>query len=280
MRLRVALLQLAGHSNDQAANLAEGERACREAAQQSADVALFPEMWNIGYSAYQPDADGAVADWCARAIERESPFVRHFRGLAREQGMAIALTYLERRQGLPANAMVLIDRTGRIVLAYAKVHICDFDVPEVACARGDDLFVATLETGAGPVEVGAMICMDREYPESARLLMLKGAEIILTPNACLLATCPVFGDARLAQFRGRAFESLAGVAMANYPAPRFDGHSVAFGADGATIVAADEREGIWLAEFDLQTIRALRQDEPFRTRYRRPACYRLLGPGA
>jgi hypothetical protein len=66
--------------------------------------------------------------------------------------------------------------------------------------------------------------------------------------------------------------------MANYPAPRFDGHSIAFGADGATIVAADDREGIWLADFDLARIRALRRDEPYHTRYQRPDCYRLLGP--
>ncbi len=123
-----------------------------------------------------------------------------------------------------------------------------------------------------------MICMDREYPESARLLMLKGAEIILTPNACLLATCPVFGDARLAQFRARAFENLACVAMANYPAPQCDGHSVAYGPDGTPIVTAGDGEGIWLADFDLDKIRALRRDEHFRIRYQRSACYRPLGP--
>ena len=41
-----------------------------------------------------------------------------------------------------------------------------------------------LDTARGPVRVGAMICYDREFPESARLLMLRGAELILTPNAC------------------------------------------------------------------------------------------------
>jgi predicted amidohydrolase len=278
MRLRIALLQLDGRCDDQAANQAAGERACREAATQGADIALFPEMWNIGYSAYRPDAEGAIEAWQGQAIGRDSAFVRHFQGLADELGMAIALTYLERRDGPPANAMVLIDRHGSVVLAYAKIHICDYEVPEVSCAPGDDVFVATLDTAAGPVEVGAMICADREFPETARLLMLKGAELILTPNACRLATCPIFGDARLAQLRGRAFESLAGIAMTNYPAPRFDGHSIAFGADGATIVAADDGEGIWLADFDLERIRALRRDEPFRTRYQRPDCYRPLGP--
>jgi N-carbamoylputrescine amidase len=279
MRLRVALLQMAGQGSDQAANLAKGEIACRQAAARGADIALFPEMWNIAYSGYDHAAEGAMAAWIAQAIPRDGPFVRHFRQLARELNMAIALTYLERRDGPPGNAVALIDRHGRIALAYAKVHTCDFDVPEVACARGSDFFTATLGTKTGPAEVGAMICMDREYPESARLLMLKGAEIVLTPNACLLATCPVFGDARLAQFRTRALENLIGVAMANYPAPQCDGHSVAYGADGAPIVAADASEGIWLADFDLDKIRALRRDDHFRLRYQRPVCYRPLGPG-
>jgi len=59
-----------------------------------------------------------------------------------------------------------------------------------------------------------MICYDREFPESARILMLKGAEIILTPNCCELE------QSRLGQFRTRAFENMVGVAMANYAAPQ------------------------------------------------------------
>lgn len=155
MRLRVALLQIAGRANDQAANLARGEAACRQAAVQGAEIALFPEMWNIAYAAYDPDLEGARTAWIERAVPSDGPFVRHFQALARELGMAIALTYLERRDGPPANAVVLIDRHGEIALAYAKVHICDFEVPEVSCAKGSDFFAASLETAAGPVEVGA-----------------------------------------------------------------------------------------------------------------------------
>ena len=44
--------------------------------------------------------------------------------------------------------------------------------------------MTTLDTAQDDVKIGAMICYDREFPESARILMLKGAEIILTPNAC------------------------------------------------------------------------------------------------
>src|SRR5690348_4663181 len=53
--LRVALLQMASHGPDQEANLAKGEAFCRRARQMGADIALFPEMWNIGYSGYGPE---------------------------------------------------------------------------------------------------------------------------------------------------------------------------------------------------------------------------------
>ena len=64
-----------------------------------------------------------------------------------------------------------------------KVHTCDFDM-EAALTPGDDFYVCTLDTAKGDVRIGAMICYDREFPESARILMLKGAELILTSNAC------------------------------------------------------------------------------------------------
>ncbi len=95
--------------------------------------------------------------------------------------MAIAVTFLERWGGAPRNSVCLIDRHGRIAFTYAKVHTCDFDW-EAACTPGDDFLVADLDTAAGEVKVGAMICYDREFPESARILMLKGVEIHPDPE--------------------------------------------------------------------------------------------------
>jgi N-carbamoylputrescine amidase len=76
--------------------------------------------------------------------------------LAQELDMAIALTYLEKRDGAPRCSLSLIDRRGEIALTYAKVHTCDFD-KEAVLTPGDDLSVCTLDTGAGPVRIGAMI---------------------------------------------------------------------------------------------------------------------------
>ena len=110
--------------------------------------------------------------------------------------MAIGVTLLERCPSGPRNTLVLFDRFGRRVLTYAKVHTCDFDV-ERNLTPGDDFYVADLDTAAGTVKVGAMICFDREFPESARILMLQGAELILTPNACGPAAGP-----RLREYAG------------------------------------------------------------------------------
>ena len=109
--------------------------------------------------------------------------------------MAIGITLLERFPGGPRNTLVLFDRFGRRALTYAKVHTCDFDA-ERALTPGEGFRVTDLDTPAGLVKVGAMICFDREFPESARILMLKGAELILTPNACPMEIN------RLAQLRG------------------------------------------------------------------------------
>ena len=276
--IKVALLQMTACGTDQGANLAKGETFCRRASEMDADIALFPEMWNIGYTFYDPSQPNAREVWEAQAIGQGDDFVRHFEALARELNMAIALTYLERWPGPPRCSVSLIDRHGEIVMTYAKVHTCDFD-KEAALTPGDDFHVCTLDTAQGNVEIGAMICFDREFPESARILMLKGAEVILTPNACTLE------QNRIGQFRARAYENMVGVAMTNYAAPQENGHSIAFdavafdengGAIDSLSVEAGEREGIHLAKFDIDKIRAYRAREVWGNAFRKPRCYDLL----
>jgi N-carbamoylputrescine amidase len=273
----IALLQMTSYGTDQAANLAKGEDFCRRAKALDADLALFPEMWNIGYTFFDPNETGAQERWAAQAIGVESDFVTHFRRLARELEMAIALTYLERRAGSPRNALALIDRHGEVLFTYAKVHTCDFDV-EAALTPGDEWYVAALDTRHGPIDIGAMICYDREFPESARILMLKGAEVILTPNACELELN------RLSQYRARAYENMAALAMTNYAAPQENGHSIAFdgvafdnhGSRDMTVIEADGREDVFIAPIDLERLRHYRAAETWGNAYRKPSRYAPL----
>ncbi len=264
---------------DQAANLVKGEAFCRRAKEAKADIALFPEMWNIGYPFRDPVGPDFKREFPSKAVGRESKFVSHFRSLAKELDMAIALTYLEKWPGQPRDSVSIIDRHGENLMTYAKVHTCDFSF-DALCAPGDDFYVCNLDTAAGEVKIGAMICYDREFPESARILMLKGAEIILTPNACELE------QNRLGQFRAHAYENMVGVAMANYAAPQENGHSVAFSPivfhdiDGqsldTTIVEAGEEQGVYIAEFELDALRSYRERETLGNSYRKPGRYGLL----
>lgn len=279
--IRVALLQMTGCGDDKAANLAKGELFCRRARTLGADIALFPEMWSTGMTFFDAKREGDRERWQAQAISRDDPFIRHFRNLALELKMAIALTYLERWEGAPRNSVSLINRHGEIVLTYAKVHTCEFDV-ESQLTPGDKFPVCTLETQQGDVKIGFMICYDREFPESARLLMLAGAELILTPNACTLEAH------RLAQFKTRAYENMVGVAMTNYAAPQNNGHSVAYDAVAfrgedeprdTLIIEAGESEDVYLATFDLDSIRNYRERETWGNAYRRPRLYAMLTDG-
>jgi predicted amidohydrolase len=272
---RVALLQASACGTDVEANLRKGLQLCRQARQMGADLALFPEMWSIGYESCPSEQTGAD-EWRALPVGPGDPFIRAFVDAARDLDMAIAVTYLERWPGAPRNTVSVIDRHGEAVLTYAKVHTCDFDW-ERELTPGERFEVSTLDTASGPVEIGAMICYDREFPESARVLMLEGAEIVLTPNSCTL------DEPRLGQFRARAFENMVGLAMANYPAPGANGHSIGVEpvvyetedapARDPTIVEAGADEGIVVAEFDMDRIRDYRRRETWGNSFRRPSAY-------
>ena len=183
-----------------------------------ADLCLFPEMWSCGYSIPED-----IALLKSMAVPMESDYIAAFQALAQELNLAIGITLLEQFEPLPRNTLYLIDRHGRPVLTYSKVHTCDFG-EEIRLTPGDTFYTAPLDIGRDTVQIGAMICYDREFPESARILMLQGAEVILVPNACPMEIN------RLSQLRARAYENMIAIATVNYPLgqPDCNGHSTVF----------------------------------------------------
>ena len=274
--LKIALLQLAPCGTLEE-NLEKGIRYCQLAKEMGADIALFPEMWSNGYNIY----NRPVEEWKAEAIPADSDFVNAFGHLAGELGLAIGITLLEQHEDAPRNTVVLFDRFGKRKFVYAKVHTCDFDV-ERNLTPGEEFYVADLDTAHGMVKVGAMICYDREFPESARILMLKGAELILVPNACPMEIN------RLSQLRGRAYENMLAIATCNYPETVPDCNGVSNVFDGVAylpelpdsrdtcLLQADGKEGIYVAELDLDQLRRYRESEVHGNAYRRPDKYVLL----
>ena len=245
MRLTIAFLQLLP-AGSLMGNLEKGIEACRQAKEKGADIAIFPEMWSCGYAF--PHDEASLREY---AVSCDNVFVKRFSELAEELDMAIAVTLLEQHEPKPRNTVCLFDRHGKLQYRYSKVHICDFgeEDDEGVLDAGDAFFVADLDTKEGIIKVGSMICYDREFPESARILMLKGAELLLVPNACPMELN------RLAQLRGRAYENMLAIATCNYPAPHPDcnGHST--------------------AELDVDMLRKYRLCEVWGVKNRRPELY-------
>ena len=275
MKLKIALLQIlpTGTLED---NLKKGISCCRKAKEKGADIALFPEMWSNGYEI--PEDINALK---SMAVLPDGDFVNTFGKLAAELDMAIAITILEQHEPLPRNTVILFNRHGERQYTYAKVHTCDFG-DECRLDAGDDFFVTDLDTRIGKVKVGSMICYDREFPESARILMLKGAELLLVPNSCPMEIN------RLSQLRGRAYENMLAIATCNYPEgkPDCNGHSSVF--DGVAylpelpssrdtcLLEASGNEDVYIAELDMDMLRKYRQQEVHGNAYRRPEKYKIL----
>ena len=155
------------------------------------------------------------------------------------------------------------------MIKYSKVHTCDFNW-ERNLECGDRFEVCQFDE----VCIGVMIGYDREYPESARELMLQGAELILVPNDCDTMR------PRLQELSVRAIENMVGIAMANPPGARA-GRSCAFSPniwykEDNTILIADEKvEGILYATFDIEELRNYRAIEDI-GKYRKPDAYKHL----
>ena len=281
--LKVGLTQHKAIANNINMNLELGLKYIDEAKKLGADIVLFPEMWSNGYEppyseAFENPFDESYENerkkWLDEAVDEESNYIKSFKEIAKKLEIGIVITYLSKGNISPQNTALVIDKTGEILMKYSKVHTCDFSL-EALLESGKEFKVCDF---CG-VKLGVMICYDREFPESARVLMLKGAEIILVPNACDM------NPARINQLSTRAFENMVGVAMTNYPGKRW-GNSCAYSpvvfnedgnyVDSKIISAGDIQEDILIAEFDLESIRNYRKSETWGNAYRKVGTYKAL----
>lgn len=277
--MRIALAQQPAARCQPEVNLHRAVAICEQAAEREADLVVFPELWQIGYAPC-PTPVGPRHRWMEQALDENSPWIKALRATAARLDLALVITYLRAQAGGVGNAAALVDRRGGLADVYTKVHTTAFTW-EKYLRPGQSFTAAPLDTRAGIVRVGTMICFDREFPEAARALALAGAELLVCPNASLLC------DDRIGQVRTRAFENMSAVAVANYPLPRMNGRSCVF--DGRAVETngrpRDHRIGMAAAEptllcadVDLDSLRDHRAG-PYGiwgTRHRRPASYAPL----
>lgn len=288
--LKVALLQMKGVALDINKNTAIADHYSREAAKCGAHLAVFPEMFNIAYPdivadprqhwhevAFQgkePDMK-LIEQYRSYAIEDDHPFILHFRELAKSLHMAIAVTYMSRGKQAPRNTVLVIDRHGRDVIKYSKIHLFAPNLIDAICEPGEELFVSELDTQVGSIKLGTLICADRDVPELSRILMKKGAEVVTISNSCPLKG---LNGMVLDMIKIRAFENAMAVAVCNYPNPIEDGHSAAFNPDGSIVEKAGQEEGVFIAEYDLDKIRRYRETTMMGDAFREERLYKeILG---
>jgi len=176
-KLVIAALQSA-FSDEVDANVARVTELIREAASAGAKVVLPPELFE-GHYFPREQRDDAFGR--AHPVEGH-PTVAHFRELAAELGVAIPVSFFEKAGQAFYNSVAMIDAGGALLGVYRKSHIPDGPgYQEKYYFRQGDTGFEVWGTAHGSIGVG--ICWDQWFPECARAMALKGADVLLYPTA-------------------------------------------------------------------------------------------------
>ncbi len=275
--IKVAALQLA-FSDVAEENIAAVSELVREAAGKGAKLILPPELFEGHYFCRTQDESHFT-----RALPAaEHPAVQAMQGLAAELHVYIPTSFFEADGHHHYNSLAMIDDKGAVMGVYRKSHIPDGPgYSEKFYFRPGNTGFKTFRTAYGTV--GPAVCWDQWYPETARSLMLEGAEILLFPTA--IGTEPHDPDLDTSRMWrramiGHAVSNVVPVVAANRigteEGQRFYGHSFICDERGDILAEFGDKEtGILTATLDLKQARAHRAAFGF-FRDRRPELYGRL----
>lgn len=241
------------------ANLERSLKLIDRAAESGPDLICFPESVLDGYACRSPDIASL-----SRPVP--GPETDRIADAARRHDAWICWSLAEAADGGVFNTALLFDRSGEIRLHYRKSHLCAEVGEPKAYRPGDRLDVVDVDG----VSVGIMICFDRHYPEAARALRLKGAQLILHPTATVWFT-PNPRSINTAMMRTRAYENrcwLLSVNQVNY-----NGGSALFGPWGDVATVAELGEEILTAEIGPEELTRVPSNHFGLMEARRPELY-------
>lgn len=265
--MKLALVQMSNSGNTEA-NLSKSIHAIREAAEQGADLVLFPEVQLTEFFPQYPGQEVSRYQ-----ITLDSDIIKCFRDACRaNQIMAVPNIYLL-ENGKPYDASIMIDKNGNIQGIQKMVHIAQADkfFEQDYYTPSDDGF-KVFETEFG--KIGIVVCFDRHYPESIRTEALDGADLILIPTVNTKTEPSEMFEWEL---RVQAFHNSTFVAMCNRVGNEgemnFSGESIVVDPNGNVVVKADDSETILYADVELSAASAVRAMRPY-TQLRRTEFYR------
>jgi N-carbamoylputrescine amidase len=282
----VAALQMAC-GWDRAANIARAEALVRQAAARGAQVILLPELFETPYFCIEQDTRHLAL---ARAAA-DNPAVQHFSRLARELSVVLPVSFFEQAGRAYFNSVAILDADGRQLGVYRKSHIPNGPgYQEKNYFSPGDTGFRVWDTRFGRIGVG--ICWDQWFPESARVMTLMGAELLLFPTAIGSEPPPALPVNSRAHWQrtqqGHAAANVTPLIAANrYGLERslqdpqglyirFYGSSFIADATGEKVAEApEEGDAVLTHRFDLSELAQLR-DNWFVFRDRRPDLYEAL----
>ena len=273
--LKVGIIQQRNTGN-RADNIERLSQRIAQLAAQGAQLVVLQELHNSLYFCQTEDV---------RTFELAEPIpgasTEHFGQFAKQHGVVIVTSLFEKRAaGLYHNTAVVIEKDGRIAGKYRKMHIPDDPAYyEKFYFTPGDLGFEPIDTSVG--RLGVLVCWDQWYPEAARLMALRGAELLIYPTAIGYES----SDTREEQQRQREAWTIVqrGHAVANglpvvavnrvghEPDPSaqtagitFWGSSFAVGAQGEWLYRAPEaEEACVIAEVNLARSEQVRRWWPF-----------------
>lgn len=270
-------------------NLAESIAGIREAAAQGARLVLLQELHT---SLYFCQTENALLWDLAESIP--GPSTETLSKIAKELGVVIVSSLFERRTaGIYHNTAVVFEKNGEIAGRYRKMHIPDDPgYYEKFYFTPGDLGFNPIHTSVG--NLGVLICWDQWYPEAARLMALRGADILLYPTAIGWGTQEDDSDERKRQRdswiliqRAHAIANGLPVAVCNRvgfeavesgknQGMQFWGSSFVVGPQGEFLAEASEvRPEVLIATLNLKRSEQVRRGWPF-LRDRRTDAYQGL----
>jgi len=269
---------------DSEGNIVRAEKLVREAAARGAQIILLPELFETPYFCIEQDVRHLAL---ARPLA-ESPAVRHFSAIARELGVVLPVSFFERAGHAYFNSIAILDADGSNLGVYRKSHIPNGPgYQEKSYFSPGDTGFRVWSTRFARIGVG--ICWDQWFPEIARVMALRGAELFFFPTAIGIEPPPALPVNSREHWQrtqqGHAAANLTPLVASNrYGLERslqdpqglyinFYGSSFIADATGAKVAEApEEGDAVLTHTFDLTAV-AQQRDNWFVFRDRRPDLY-------
>ncbi len=271
-KVRAALIQAQANMGKREA-IDKHIKMIADAAGQGAQVVGLQEIFHGPYFCAEQDPS-----WYATAEPEDGPTVSRMREVAREHGVVLIVPWYEEEQpGVYYNSACVIERDGTVLGKYRKTHI-----PQVGPCfwekfyfKPGNLGYPVWDTSVG--RIGLIICYDRHFPEVARELGLKGAELVFNPSATVESLSRYLWELEqpahaVANGFWVAASNRVGVEAPLNP-NKFYGSSYFCSPRGKIVAqASDSDDEVLVADIDLDEIREVRNTWQF-FRDRRPETY-------